>query len=49
MRRKRARSMGSKKEPVNPCEEYNSLKWRLSYASRRFGDIIPHIIYELEV
>lgn len=36
VRRKRARTKDSRKEPVNPCEEYNSLKWRLSYASRRF-------------
>lgn len=33
-RRKRERSE-EEEEPVNPCAEFNTLKWRMSYASRK--------------
>jgi len=40
-RRRRARSEPEEEEeeeeeqPVNPCDEFNTLKWRMSYASRK--------------
>ena len=35
-RRKRERSEPEEEEqPVNPCAEFNTLKWRMSYASRK--------------
>ncbi|CAN0002706.1 unnamed protein product [Scytosiphon promiscuus] len=35
VRRKRERSAEEEQEPINPCAEYNTLKWRMSYASRK--------------
>eukprot|EP00903_Cladosiphon_okamuranus_P014064 g13072.t1 len=34
-RRKRERSELEEEQPVNPCAEFNTLKWRMSYASRK--------------